>query len=750
MTFLLQERPGRSIGARDAVARVTGTVPYGANLQLPGMLFAKVLRSPVPHGHITRLDATVAEQLPGVVAVLTGADLGKPDGPQRNSGVIKKDQPVVAYDRVRYVGEPVAVVAAETEEIAEEALAAVEVDYEEMPAVYDAVEAMAPDAPQLHEAAAANVFVYRKLRRGDVDAALAAADEIVEERFTSPIAQHVTLEPHVAIAQWHGEGRLTLWSTAQAPYKVRSVLAELFGLEPDAVRMIVPPLGGGYGGKGHVRIEPLVAALAWKVGGRPVKLTLTRAEEFVTVTKHAATIEMKSGVKEDGTITARKITIYWNGGAYADASPALVGGGMVRSIGPYRIPNVWVDSYGVYTNLPPAGAFRGAMASQGAWAYESHMDTIAHRLGRDPLQYRLEQALVDGDTFATGETLHDVHFIECLRACAEGLGWDRKERPATGSARRRGRGLAVMMKSTIATSRSQCRLALGADGKLILYTSTVEMGQGAHTVLAQMAAGAVGVPLASVSVVGPDTAQSPFDDTTSASRATSMMGMAIVDGATKLKEKLRDMAAPLLEHRPEELVAGGGGVAVRTQPEQQVSYGEIVGRHGQKTVEALGQHQTKGGLDPETGQGLSTPHWHQGAGACEVEVDVETGKVAVLRYHAASYAGTVINPQMARLQNEGNVIFGLGPAMMEEVVVDHGQIVNPNLSDYLIPSFLDIPHELQTVSLESEGGEIHGIGEMTLPPVAPAIANAIYDAVGIRIRDLPITAEKVLRALQDE
>ena len=731
---------GESVQARDAVDRVTGALPYGANLRLPGMLHAKVLRSAVPHGRITHLDVTAAEQTPGVIAVLTASDLGKPNGPQRNSGAMKKDQPVLAYDRVRYIGEPVAA-------IAEEALLAIEVDYEELPAVYDAVEAVDPQAPRLHEAVAGNVFAHRKLRHGDLEAGFAAADVIVEETFTSPVAQHVSLEPHVTVAQWHPEGRLTVWSTAQAPFLVRSTLAELFGLEPDAVRMIVPPLGGGYGGKGHVRIEPLTAALAWKVGGRPVKLALTRAEEFVTVTKHAATVEIKSGVKRDGTFTARQVTIYWNGGAYADVSPALVGAGMVRAVGPYRIPNVHVDSYGIHTNLPPAGAFRGAMSSQGTWAYESHMDTIAYRLGLDPLAYRLKEALVDGDTFATGETLHDIHFVECLRACTKGLG-NREEAPAP--ARRRGHGVAVMMKSTMPTSRSECRLAINAQGEMTLYTSAVEMGQGAHTVLAQIAADAVGLPLATVAVVGPDTAQSPYDASTSASRATNMMGTAILNGAAKLKEELRELAAPLLEYQPQELAVAGGFVTVATHPEQRVSYAEIIARHGLAEVSAVGRHQTKGGLDPETGQGLATPHWHQGAGACEVEVDTETGQVTVLRYHAASYAGRVVNPQMARLQNEGNVIFGLGPALMEEMVFDHGQIVNANLSDYLIPSFLDAPRELHTVSLEAEGAEFHGIGEMTLPPVAPAIANAIYDAVGVRIADLPITAEKVLRALQNE
>lgn len=731
-----------------AVARITGATPYGINLKLPGMLHAKVLRSIVPHARIVKVDATAAEQLPGVVAVLTAADLGQSGGPKHLSGVIMKDQPVVAGERVRYIGEPVAVVAAESLKIAEAALDLIEVEYEELPAVYEAEAARRAGAPALHDKFPDNCFRHAKLRRGDLAAGWAEANEIIEETFTSPVAQHVSMEPHVTIAQWT-EGQLTVWSACQAPYPVRQVLADLFGLEPAAVRVIVPPLGGGYGGKGHVRLEPMVAALAWKVGGRPVKLSLTRAEEFVTVTKHAARITIKSGVKKDGTLTARQVTIYWNGGAYADASPLLVGSGMVRAVGPYRIPHVWIDSYGVYTNLPPAAAFRGAMSSQATWAYESHMDTIAHRLGLDPLDFRLKNLLVEGDAFATGEIMHDIHFIDCLRACADKLDWTHPlDRSAETSTRKRGRGLGVMMKSTIPTSRSECRLRLDDQGQLALFTSTVEMGQGAHTALAQIAAEAVSLPFGAITVVGPDTAQTPFDSTTSAARSTGMMGMAIVKGAEVLRQKILEAAAPLFEQPVEELALNDGYVSSIQQPEQRMTYGEVLQRNRFESLEAPGEFKTQGGLDPETGQGLSTPHWHQGAGACEVEVDTETGQVTILRYAAASFAGRVVNPQLARLQNDGNVIFGLGPAMLEEVVFDEGQIINPNLSDYMIPSLRDIPGQLQSLSLESPHGEFHGIGEMTLPPVAPAIANAIFDAVGIRLRDLPLTAEKVLRALK--
>jgi CO/xanthine dehydrogenase Mo-binding subunit len=423
---------------------------------------------------------------------------------------------------------------------------------------------------------------------------------------------------------------------------------------------------------------------------------------------------------------------------------------MVRSVGPYRIPAVWVDSYGYYTNLPPAAAYRGAMSSQTAWAYESHLDSIAHRLGIDPLELRRRNLLRSGDQFATGETMHDIHFVECMERCAADLGWEQPyERPTSGSIRR-GHGLAVMMKSTAATSRSQCRMVMDDQGRLTLYTSTVEMGQGAHTALAQIAADTVGVPIENVTVIGPDTAQTPIDSMTSASRSTNAMGTAILAGGETLRRKLIEAAVPLLEVEPEQLSVGDGTVFVTDNPEQAVSYTEILQRGGIPQVEATGEYSTKGGLDPETGQGIATPHWHQGAGACEVGVDTETGKVRVLRYAAAAFAGKVVNPVLANLQNDGNVIYGLGPALMEEMVLDSGQVVNPNLSDYMIPSFLDVPPELHSHLIESDHGEFHGIGEMTLPPVAPAIANAVFDAVGVRIRDLPITAEKVLHALMEQ
>jgi len=724
----------------DARARVTGKVDYMVNLRLPNMLVGKIVRSQAPHAKLLKVDTANALQVPGVVAILTGADLGT----NAFYGAAIKDQGVVAVDRVRYVGEPIAAIAAENEEAAEEAAILLDIEYEELPAIFDAQEAIQSGAPTLHEKYSNNIFMHSKLRHGDMEAAFAEADEIFEDTFTSPLAQQASLEPHVTAAQWEGD-QLTVWAGTQAPYMVRRVLSEIFGIEQNKIRVIVPSLGGSYGGKGHIRIEPLVAAMSRKTNGRPVKFVLSRVEEFVTVTKHAASITLKTGVKRDGTFTARQVKVYWNGGAYADASPLLVPQGMVRAVGPYRIPAVHVDSYGIYTNLPPAGAYRGAMSSQTTWAYESQMDIIAHKMGWDPLEFRLKNLFISGDQFATGEILYDVHFVECLEESAKNL--TPSPSPKRRGESKVGRGYGVMMKSTVSTSKSQARMSLSDDGIVTLFTSTVEMGQGAHTAMAQITAESLNVPFEMIRVVGPDTNVTPFDSTTSASRSTNMMGNAVIAAGISLKRKLIELAAPLLEIPADELRAENGKVFAQ---ETSISYVDILKRNHLNSLEEFGEYSTASKMDPETGQGISTPHWHQGAGAAEVEVDTETGRVTILRYTAAAFAGRVVNPKFAQLQNDGNVIFGLGPTLMEEMILDGGQVTNPNLADYSIPSIRDIPVELISVCIESDEGELHGIGEMTLPPVAPAIANAIEDAIGVRIKDLPITAEKILRALQEK
>ncbi len=729
---------GEPVQVLDALARVTGRLNYPVNLRLPNMLVGKIVRSPVPHARILNLDVHAAGQIPGVRAVLTSADI------TATVGLLVRDQGVLASDRVRFVGEPIVAIAAEDESTAEAAAERVQIDLKELPAVYDTLAAIQSGSPVLHPEFPDNIFGHVPLRHGDIDAGWRAADEIFEDTFTSPVGQQASLEPHVTAAQWQ-DGRLTVWTAVQAPYGLAALLAGLFQVPVENVRVIVPPMGGAFGGKGYMAIEPIVAALARKAAGRPVKIVLTREEEAVTALKHGAVTRIKTGVRRDGTFAARQVTVYWNGGAYAGVSSFLLVPGMLHSIGPYRIPNVVADSYGVYTNLPPAHAFRGAMTGQTVWAYESQMDMIARRMGWDPLEFRLKNILRERDQFATGETLQDVHFDECLQAVAERLG----RRQDNDGPRRRGRGLAVMNKSTLAQSRSVARVRLDADGSLTLFTSTVDMGQGAYTALAQIAADACAIPLSSVRVVGADTAFTPFDSATSNSRSTSAMGSAIAEAGKRLKGKLLELAAPILENPTTDLKIDQGQI-VSSPSSESCSFAEVLKRHNLEFLEATGEYTTKLGIDPKTGQGIATPHWHQGAGAAEVEVDAQTGKVTVLRYYASAWAGRVVNPRLAQLQNDGNVIFGIGPTLMEETVLENGRVANPNIDCYQIPSLPDIPGELVSISLEGEEGEIHGLGEMTLPPVAPAIANAIDDAIGVRIRDLPLTPEKVLRAIKEK
>jgi CO/xanthine dehydrogenase Mo-binding subunit len=537
------------------------------------------------------------------------------------------------------------------------------------------------------------------------------------------------------------------------PHAVRAQLAELFHLPLPSVRVIVPTLGGGYGGKGSLRLEPITCFLALK-SGKPVKLALRRDEEFLTVTRHAATVRMKTGVSHDGELRARQISCLYNTGAYADVGPVVARNGGLAMAGPYRIPNVAIDSYAVWTNLVPAGAFRGFGVPQGTWAYESQMDMIADRLGIDPVELRRRNLLRAGDRFATGELLDDLHYERLLADVAarprrrDAEPADARSEPATA---RRGRGIACVIKSTITPSTSTAAAKLNEDGSLNVLTSSVEMGQGAKTALAQIAADAADLPLELVSLSEPDTDTTPYDQQTSSSRTTYSMGQAVTRAVLAIKQELLALAADQLEVDQEDVVARAGRVEVRGAAGQSLSYGDVVRRARRGNLLGQGVSVTEGGLDPVDGQGVGSVHWHQGAAACEVAVDCETGQITVLSCRAAVYAGRAVNPRLCELQTEGSALFGLGQALFEELVYEYGRLVNPNLADYMIPSFADTPATTEASILESPGcTELHGIGETTLPPIMPALANAVFDAVGVRITDLPITPEKVLQALANQ
>lgn len=740
---------GADFRPTDAIERVAGTLRMTLDHTVPGMLHAAAVRSPFPHARLVSVDVSAAGARPGVVTVLTGADLVADDGLDPWFGAQRKDQPVLAVDVVRHTGEPVAIVVAETPEQARQAALDVQADYEELPFVVDVLDAAKPGAPLLHEECPGNLCGSWRMRHGDVARGFAEADRVYEGTYVSPAASHVPMEPHVALAAW-GETGLEVWTSAQAPHAVCRGLASIFGLAEERVRVRVFNLGGGYGAKGQIKIEPMVACAA-RAAGRPVKMELTREEVFQTIAKHAAVVTVKTGVTSVGDIVAREVRAVYNAGAYTVTSRVAAGQGLTRAPGPYRIPHCWVEAESRFTNTVPTGPFRGAMTSQLAFAYESQLDEIAADLGMDPVHIRERNLLRDGDVYATGEALHDLHYDELLGEVRRGVEWDAPS-AAAPPGRARGKGLAIIIKNTLTPSRSEARLRLNAGGRAVLYSSSVEMGQGLSATLVQLASTYLGLPPDRIELRSPDTGVTPFDTTTSSSRSTSSMGAAVRDAARRLRDELTRLGAKQLSVPAESLLHEDGGLRVTTQPAVYRTYAALIAEAGLDGLEALGVFATDFGLrymDPLDVRGPVSVHWHQGAASAEVEVDLETGKIEVLRMHGACYAGKAVSSLRVHQQNQGCMVFGLGPTLFEELLFDEGQPANPNLSDYMIPSIMDVPVALTSSYVESpdEDADLHGVGEMALPAVAPAIANAVRAATGICLTELPLTPERVLRAL---
>jgi CO/xanthine dehydrogenase Mo-binding subunit len=679
--------------------RVTGAIRYAQDVELDGMLYASILRSPYPRARVLRVDAS---SVPESVVVLTPDDIRE----LGSYGCQIKDQTVLAGERVRFIGDPVAAVAAATKREADEALDLIEVEYEPLPGVFDAVEAAAEGAPLVHEHHAisdndaayfgirpqegSNICHRFRIRHGDMEKGFEQAEVVVEETYRTPSAQHVPMEPHASVARWVGD-RLEVWTGTQTPFNLRMDLAGIFHLPESQIRIISPPMGGAFGAKTFVRTEAIAACLARKAN-YPVKIVLSRYEEWLTLNRHPATIQVKLGARADGTLVAKRVVCWVDTGAYADCGPGVAQKMGYAAVGPYRIPHVWVDSHCIYTNLPPNGAFRGYGAMQAVWASERTMDLLAAKLGMDPLEIRLKNVLVDGDQFCTGEVMHDVHFIECLHAVAEEIVW---------AEQKQGKGLCVLMKGMQTPSRASIVVEANEDGSYAVHCATAEMGQGAWLSIRKMAAELLGVEPEKVHFPEPDTDIVPYDTRTTSSRSTYMMGRALVEAVRDLKRK------------------------------GELGYGECA---------------NTGGLDPDTGRGVASTHWHQGAAAAEVRVDEETGKVQVLKLHASIYAGHVVNRPGAELQNEGSMIMGLGTTLFEEITFEEGQPTNANLSDYNIPAAGDLPESFTSDLLEREGAEVHGLGETALPPVPPAIGNALY-SLGIHLTDLPLSPEVVLQAI---
>ena len=770
---------GKTVRRLDYETKVTGKAQYLADMSVPGMCHGKILRSPYPHARIKRIDASKAAKVVGVMAVITRDDILHDEGIEPFYGPVFKDQTIVAVDKVRHVGDPVAAVAALTVDAAEEALALIEVDYEELPAVLDLGEALYAKATLVHDSVklpssgfadlaeikpveGTNICTHFKLHRGDIAKGFAEADQVFEDTFTLPATQHSFLETHACIASVEPGGRITVWATTQNPFVVRTQLANIFKVPVSKVRVIVPYLGGGYGGKVYPKVEPITVALAQKAG-RPVRVVLSREEVFYTITKHAAVIRMKTGVKKDGTLVARECEIHLDTGAYAEIGPRVAKKSGYTAAGPYRIPHLKIDSYSIYTNKPPAGAFRGFGVSQSAWAVESQMDIIAAALKMDPLELRRKNGYDEGDKFVTDETLRAVGLKECLDEVAKSIGWENRqgnretrrrsegEKGRQGAGIKRGKGLACMIKATITPSISCAVVKLNEDASLSIYIGTVEMGQGSDTVMAQIAGAELGIPIGKIQVLGVDTDVVPYDLTTSSSRSTFHMGKAVQLAAQDIQRQLRQIASKEYGVPEDKISFADGKVRL---PEAALDYADVMfKRFGMQGGTLVGDGQVKTLTKDEFGEKSTSAFWFLAAGAAEVEVDTDTGKFKLLKYATAVDVGKALNPLGCRQQLAGAAITGIGQAIFEEIAYDNGQLINPNLVDYVLPSLGDMPPVIDPICVETPDRNgpfgAKGIGESALIPVAPAIANAIYDAVGVRIKDLPIKAEKIYLSLAE-
>ncbi len=756
---------GQSATRTDDPLKVSGKLKFGADYSQDGFLHGKILRSPHPHALIKSIDTKKAEELEGVVAVLTAKDV-----PGRNGfGAIIPDQPVICGDKVRFVGDGVALVAAETEQIAQEALALIHVEYELLPAVFDPREAIKEDAPRIHERG--NLLSYDKLRKGDVQKGFDQADIILERTYQVPFLEHAYMEPDVVRAVPQPNGTMLVEGPMQAPFTVRRNVAPVLGLPINKVRCRQIHMGGGFGGKEDSPIDlGCRAALLAQHTGRAVVIALEREEVTLqTAKRHPMIMEVKIGATKDGTLLAFQGVIYDEQGAYASLGPRIPPAGgshvhaMVMMPGPYVIPNVKVDAYLCFTNHPYGGAMRGFGAPQVHVAHEQIIDELAEELGISPLEIRRKNAFQLGSETATSQVLdQSVGLRETLESCAEAFEWDRrfKETGYIDKERTKRRGIGIGMgwyRTSVGTGGDACgaNVHVHEDGSVLLYTGITEMGQGSFTVLPQICAEELGVRLEDVRLVQPDTDLVPESGPTVGSRSTTLMGNAIILAARQVKQSLAETAAQMLQIPSERLEFRDRKVFDRDNPAKSLEFKQVAGRCMATGKRLIGQGwwtPPYPSLDPETGQGNPYFVYTYSTHMAQVVVDVETGEVDVEHYVAAFDVGKAINPRALEGQIEGGVAMGLGYALMEEVVVQEGVIQNTNLQDYLIPTTLDVP-DIHPVILEmpNELGPFgaKGIGEMPNIPATPAILNAISNACGGRVRSLPADPERIFWAIRE-
>ncbi|MDH5243355.1 MAG: xanthine dehydrogenase family protein molybdopterin-binding subunit [Chloroflexota bacterium] len=742
---------GSAVGASPArvggVERVTGRQAYVADIPFEGVLHAHLVSLDCARARIVSIDTSAALAVPGVRLVVSAADLPQPVprfGPQF------QDRPVLAVGETHYHGEPVAAVAAETRDAAEEAARLVKVDYEELPAVFTVAGALDRSAPLVQDPdlrpgdplARTNVLREHRYGWGDVDAA--TADVVVEGTYAFPMVTQFAIEPHGFIAAPDGDG-VAIWTSIQHPNWLQRILAGVLRMPLAKVRVHAPDPGGAFGGKQHAKYEPLVALMALATG-RPVRLVLSLDETFQAVRRGASEIHVRSGFRSDGALVFRDIEANYLIGAYADIADRTVSKGSYTSCGPYRVPSARIVARSILSHTTPSTAFRGFGNPQQIWAVESNMDEAARTLGIDPVELRRRNLARPGESFIPGDTAADGDWSRALERAAELIGWGSAPPPG------RGRGLAVGLKSGPTTGLSHATVRLLADGSVIVSAGTSDMGQGARTIFAQIAAQELGAPLDWVAVVMGDTAVVPYDQQTSASRSSVFMGSAVLLACREIQARLRAMAARLESVPEEDVIVDRGEVRVggRTLLIRDV----LVRGLGRLGGELIGIGEMRKEAEPDHPLGGTAAFYEFNCTAVEVDVDRATGDVTIVRHVTVSDVGKALNPLQVRGQDEGAAVMGLGHTLMEHLIHDDaGRIRNLGAIDYRIPTSKDLPLTMESDMVENEDGPgpygAKGMSEGALLCVAPAVAAAVHDATGASIRDLPLTPERVWRALRD-
>jgi len=751
---------GQSVERADGPLKLAGQAEFTGDIRLPGMLYAAVLHSPVAHARIRSVDTAAAERADGVIAVLTSDDLSDIDP---FYGHALRDRPVVALGQVRFAGEPVAVVAAETQAAADAAVALIDAEYEDLPIAASVATALADGAPLVHEKRAragaahglgdlpdadGNICYSYAFRRGDTARAFSGAAVVVEGEYTFPAVYQYSMETHTTIAHWQG-GELTLWSSCQHPFLVRQEIAVLFGLPLDRVRIIVPFLGGGFGSKSYTKMEPLTAAIARKAD-RPVRILNAVHESMITTRRHGMTARMRTAAAADGTLLGRECQAWLDTGAYADNGPRVTATAGDAAPGPYRWQALDVQAHCVYTNTSPSGSYRAFGATHLQWIAESQVDEVARRLGLDRLQIRRQNLLRPGEEVRPGGKPLDADLVGDVEKAAFNVGWSE---PPTRSfpRKRRGRGVSVGLLAAGAHPVSMATVRMGPDGSVTVLGGTTEMGQGARTVMAQIAAGVLRAPVGKVVMRGTDTRYTPYDRSTGASRSTTVAGLAVQRAAQDVLDALLETAAAKLETPPQLLEPVEGGI--KDPGGRTMTHAELVrARFGFDGGELLGH----GRVQPEGGSGSYAEgpvFWEVCIAGAEVEVDLDTGVVTVLRTSTVADVGKAINPQLVTRQDEGATLQGLGNALFEEMHYGpDGMLLNDTLLGYRIPAFRDIPATMTCSIVENGDGPgpfgAKGCGEGALAAVPAAIVNALADA-GVPMNELPLTPERVWRRIRE-